>query len=89
MTNSIKLFITLCREVTQNQVSKKTCNEKPIGTAILRKDSFTGKKYWTTWKEDSQSEVTFSAGQPLMFPPEGLRIGVRVHLLPPEDEKYE
>ena len=63
---------------------KKTRQEEVIGTAILRRDMFTGKKFWVTWDEDGHNEVTFSAGQPLSFPPDGLQVGTRIHFLPPE-----
>lgn len=56
-----------------------------IGTALLKKDNISGKKYWTTWDEDNCNEVIFDDGQPLMFPPEALQVGTRVHLLPPEE----
>jgi len=56
-----------------------------IGTALLKKDSFTGKKFWTTWDEDERNMAIFKEGESLMFPPEALRPGTRVHLLSPED----
>lgn len=74
----------LYRETIQNQIDKKQSRPERIGTAILRRDNFTGKKYWVTWDGDGHSEATFSAGQPLMFPPEPMRVGTRVHFLPPE-----
>ncbi len=55
-----------------------------VGTAILRRDTFSGKKFWVTQDGDGHNEVTFSAGQPLLFPSEML-IGTRVHWLPPEE----
>lgn len=77
-------MITLYQEIAQERPNRKrTFQEELIGTAILKRDNFTGKKYWTTWDGDGQNEVTFSAGQPLMFPPEELQVGTRVRLLPP------
>jgi hypothetical protein len=56
-----------------------------MGRAILKKDVFTQKKYWVSWGANDNNEVSFSAGQPLVFPPEGLPIGTEVYLLPPKD----
>lgn len=75
----------LVQEVIQDRSNRKrTHREEMIGTAILKRDNFTGKKYWTTWDGEGHNEVTFSAGQPLMFPPGELQVGTMVHLLPPE-----
>ena len=56
-----------------------------MGSAIVKKDPFTQKKYWTSWDADGESEVSFTAGQPLQLSPEHLPIGTEVILLPPED----
>ena len=56
-----------------------------IGTSILKRDNFTGKKHWVTWDGEGHNEVTYSAGQALVFPPDELPIGTRLHLLPPEE----
>jgi len=76
----------LSQEITQDRSArrKRTLQEELIGTAILRRDNFTGKKYWTTWDGKGHNEATFSAGQPLTFLPEVLQVGTRIHLLPPE-----
>jgi len=78
--------MTLYREVVQDQTHRgKVRRVEMIGSAILKKDNFTGKKYWVTVDGEGGNEVTFSGGQPLMFPPDGLQIGTMVHLLPPEE----
>lgn len=56
-----------------------------IGRAIVVKDRFTQKKYWTSWGEEGSAEMSFTAGQPLELPPEHLPIGTEVFLLPPKD----
>lgn len=56
-----------------------------MGTALLKKDSFTGKKYWVTWDKDDRSREIFGEGESLMFPPEALQVGTQVLLLSPED----
>jgi len=57
-----------------------------IGSALLKKDSLTGQKYWISWDGKGGNETTFDEGQPLVFPPDILQIGTRVHLLPPEEK---
>jgi hypothetical protein len=56
-----------------------------IGFALIRKDDFSGKKYWVTWDGEGKNEAVFSAGQALTFPPDELQIGTRIRLLPPEE----
>jgi len=51
---------------------------------LLKKDGLTGKKYWVSWGEDGREEVIFSAGQPLVFPPEGMQEGVEIKLCRPK-----
>ena len=76
----------LYREAILKQANrKKPRQEEMIGTAILKRDKFTGKKFWVTWDGEGHNEATFSGGQPLTFPPDGLLVGTRVHLLPPEE----
>ena len=76
----------LSQEVAQDRSirRKSASREEIIGTAILKRDNFTGKKYWTTWDGEGRNEATFSASQPLTFLPEVLQVGTRIHLLPPE-----
>jgi len=82
----LKLFLSLYLEVVQNPPSKKEdSKERLIGFALLKKDDFTGKKYWSTWDGDGGNEIIFSAGQALTFPPNELQIGTRIHFLPPEE----
>jgi len=56
-----------------------------MGSAILKKDNLSGKKFWVSWDGEGNNEVAFSGGQPLVFPPEHLQIGTKVYLLPPEE----
>lgn len=78
----------LPQEVVLDQGNKKKVRheEELIGTSIIRRDTFTGKKFWVTWDGDGHNEVTYSAGQALVFPPDELRIGTRLHFLPPEEQ---
>lgn len=64
-----------------SQVSKES---NLLGRALLKKDGLTGKKYWVSWGEDGREEVIFSAGQPLVFPPEGMQEGVEIKLCRPK-----
>lgn len=76
----------LCREVTQDQANrKKIYSVEMIGYAVLKKDSLTGQKHWISWDGKGYNEITFGEGEPLLFPPDTLQIGTRVHLLPPEE----
>lgn len=85
MRKWLKLFLMLSREVTRDQSDrKKSLPAAMIGTAILKKDNFTGKKYWVT-QDVGCDEVAFTAGQSLTFPPEGIQVGTRIHFLPPEE----
>ena len=56
-----------------------------MGSAVLRKDSFSQQLFWTSWDGEGNNEVSFTAGQPLMISPEHLPIGTEVYLLPPKD----
>lgn len=86
MRNWAKLFLTLHQEVIQEQLNKKQVRQvEMIGYALLKKDSLTGKKYWISWAGKGDNEVTFDEGSPLVFPPDTLQIGTRVHLLPPKE----
>ena len=86
MQKWMKLFVMLCREVTQDQANrKKMYLVEMVGSALLEKDSLTGKKYWISWDGKGGNEAIFDEGQPLVFPPDTLQIGTRVHLLPPEE----
>jgi len=69
----------------QNNRKKKPHQVELIGSAILKKDNFKGKRYWVTWDGEGNNEVAFSGGQPLIFPPEQLQIGTKLHLIPPEE----
>lgn len=82
----IRLFITLYQQALLDQTNRKKSRRKEevIGTAILRRDNFTGKKFWVSWDGEGHNEVTFSAGQPLVFPPDPMQAGTRVQFLPPE-----
>ena len=81
-----KLFITLHQEVIQEQSNrKKVCQERLIGFALLKKDDIAGKKYWVTWDGEGYNELIFEIGEPLVFPPDALQIGTRIHLLPSEE----
>lgn len=64
---------------------KKIQRRGLIGYAVLKKDSLTGVKAWVSWDGDGADERTFDEKQPLVFPPDTLQIGTRVHLLPPEE----
>jgi len=64
---------------------KKKNSQKLMGSAILKKDNLSGKKFWVSWDGEGNNEVAFSGGQPLVFPPEHLQIGTKVYLLPPEE----
>ena len=58
-----------------------------MGSAIVKKDSFSGKKSWCSWDGEGLDEVSFSGGQPLMLPPEQFLTGTVVQLIPPEEEE--
>ena len=76
----------LYQEVAQSQAHKDKMHQvEMVGSAILKKDNFTGKKYWVTYDGEGDNEATFSGGQPLIFPPDELQIGTVIHLLPPEE----
>lgn len=65
---------------------RKAAQSRPMmGRAIVVKDSFSQKKYWTSWGENNSAEMSFTAGQPLTLSPEYLPVGTEVFLLPPED----
>lgn len=86
MQKWVKLFIMLCQETAHDRSHRgKSRRVEMIGSAIVKKDNFTGKKFWVSCDGEGDNEVTFSGGQPLMFPPDGLQIGTIVHLLPPEE----
>jgi len=74
--------------VSQNQsrIKKRSFQRVIIGSAVLKKDHLTGKKFWVSWDGQGNSEVTFSGGQPLVFPPEQLQIGTTIQLLSPEEQ---
>jgi len=57
-----------------------------IGSALLKKDDISGKKFWVSWDGEGNNEVAFSGRQPLIFPPEQLQVGTVIHLLPPEEQ---
>jgi len=64
---------------------KKTQKENNLlGYAIIKKDNLTGKKMWVSYNGEGKDEVTFSAGQPLTFPPEELQVGTKIELFAPE-----
>ena len=86
MKRWVKLFLQLRLEVTQDQNRRINISSqrKLIGLARLEKDDLSGKKYWVSWDGEGNSEVTFSGGQPLVFPPNQLQIGTSVRLLSPE-----
>lgn len=77
----------LHQEVVKEQSNKKNMHRDVglIGSALLTKDSLTGKKMWVSWDGEGFNEVIFNEGEALVFPPETLQIGTRVHLLPPEE----
>jgi len=82
----VKSFITLIQGVFQNQPNrKKVYRGDMIGYALLEKDNILGKKYWVSWDGEGYNKVVFDVDQPLVFPPEKLQIGTRLHLLSPEE----
>lgn len=65
---------------------RKAAQSRPMmGHAIVVKDSFSQKKYWISWGEGGEAEMSFTSGQPLIFLPEYLPIGTEVYLIPPKD----
>jgi len=56
-----------------------------LGYAEVREDHLSGKKFWQTYDGDGKNEVTYSGGQPLIFPVEGVQVGVRIELYAPEE----
>lgn len=87
MKKWVELFLQLHLEVVQNQNRRKkqSSQRKLIGSALLKKDDFSGKKFWVSWDGEGNNEAAFSGGQPLVFPPEHLQIGTVIHWFSPEE----
>ena len=78
-----KSFLEFIQRIQQESPKKNKSNL--LGYAVLRKDEFTGKKFWQTYDESGYNEVTFSAGQALAFPPEEMQVGIKIELFAPEE----
>lgn len=65
--------------------NQKKSKRRLLGYAVVRMNGLSGKKYWQTYDGDGRNEVTYSGGQPLTFPLDGVQVGIRIELLAPEE----
>ena len=79
----MKLLTELSQRLQQE--NQKKGKRELLSYAEVRKDGLSGKKFWQTYGGDGKNEVTYSGGQPLVFPVDGIQVGVRVELLSPEE----